>query len=190
VRRGTLRRTFGCALAIAGIAILSWAGFVTARADYVLREVSGALPARHEIGSSPGRGSTLGLLEVPRLGLSSVVVEGDDASSLLVAAGHLPDTPLPWEGGNSAVAAHRDADFRPLEGIRVGDVITFHTADAALEYVVRDTSIVEATDLSVLRPTSQPTLTLITCYPFTYIGPAPKRFIVRAERTAASRDIL
>jgi sortase A len=119
-----------------------------------------------------------------------VVVEGDDPTSLLVAAGHLPETPLPWQPGNSVVAAHRDTDFRPLRAIREGDVIRFHTADAVIEYVVREFFVVDPDEVSVLRPTDRPMLTLITCYPFTYIGPAPQRFIVRAERRALPRAIL
>jgi sortase A len=122
------------------------------------------------------------MLEIPRLGLSSIVVEGDDATALLVGVGHLADTPLPWHDGNSVLAAHRDTFFRPLAGIRRNDVIRFSTADAEFEYVVTETMIVESTAVEVLDPTETAMLTLITCYPFDYIGPAPNRFIVRAER--------
>jgi sortase A len=135
---------------------------------------------------APGRGSTLGRLEVPRLGLSTIVIEGDDEYNLLVGVGHLPETPLPWHDGNSVLAGHRDTDFRPLRNIQAGDTIQFHTADIIVEYIVRETEIVEPTDLTVLRATDVPTLTLITCYPFTYVGPAPKRFVVRAERTTTA----
>jgi sortase A len=116
--------------------------------------------------------------------LSSIVLEGDGEPVLMTAVGHLPDTPLPWEAGNAVLAAHRDRDFRSLKGIRIGDVIRFEMADAEFEYVVRDAFVVKPTQVSVLRPTAKPTLTLITCYPFHYIGPAPKRFVVRAERIA------
>jgi sortase A len=133
--------------------------------------------ARTEIGAG-----MLGILEVPRLGLSAPVIEGDDARALRRGAGHLPDTPHPWEPGNSAIAGHRDGLFRPLKGIRVGDEVRVRTLEGELLYRVSDTSIVMPTDLSVLEPTDTQTLTLITCYPFSYIGNAPKRFIVRAER--------
>ena len=83
---------------------------------------------------------------------------------------------------NSVLAAHRDTFFRPLAGIRRNDVIRFSTADAEFEYVVKETMIVEPTDVEVLDPTDTATLTLITCYPFDYVGPAPNRFIVKAER--------
>ena len=110
------------------------------------------------------------------------VVEGDDDSVLDRAIGHLPDTPLPWYSGNSALAAHRDALFRPLRGVRLGDVFLLKTPHRDFDYVVRETVIVEPDDLWVLDPTPVSMLTLISCYPFNFIGNAPKRFIVRAER--------
>jgi sortase A len=122
------------------------------------------------------------VLEIPRLGLSSVVLEGDDRAELILGVGHLSDTPMPWHGGNSVLAAHRDTFFRPLARIRPNDVIRFTSSDARLEYVVLETKIVEPTAVEVLAPTPSATLTLITCYPFHYVGPAPRRFVVRAER--------
>jgi sortase A len=124
----------------------------------------------------------IGLLEVPRLGLSTAVLAGDDEKTLKKAAGHLPDTPRPWESGNSAIAAHRDTHFRPLRNIRVGDEVRMRTTRGDLTYRVREIRIVTPDDLSVLEPGDTDTLTLITCYPFNYIGSAPKRYIVRAEK--------
>jgi sortase A len=143
-------------------------------------------PAFSRGGPGTERGKPIGMLEIPRLGVSSVVLEGDDIAELLFGVGHLSDTPLPWDGGNSVFAAHRDTFFRPLAGIRRNDIIRFSTADAEFEYVVRDMKIVEPTDLDVLDPTPSATLTLITCYPFDYIGSAPNRFIVTAERRSGS----
>jgi sortase A len=131
-------------------------------------------------------GSLVGLLSVPRVGLSTAVVEGDDSKSLKLSAGHLPDTPWPWQPGNSAIAAHRDGRFRALRKIKVGDEVRLRTSHGELRYQVRELSIVEPDDLSVLAPHEKPTLTLITCYPFTYVGNAPQRFIVRAERLASA----
>jgi sortase A len=143
-------------------------------------------PATHAPATGvPAAGNPIGVIEIPRLGLSSVVLEGDETAALMLGVGHLSDTPLPWRGGNSVFAAHRDTFFRGLGGIRKNDVIRFKTADSVFDYHVRDTKIVNPTDVQVLAPTKASTLTLITCYPFTYIGPAPKRFIVRAERPAA-----
>jgi sortase A len=179
----SVRRLIGLLLLLVGMSALGWAGLITARSWYVQELHRRELPTvKGE--QAPRLGGVLGLLEVPRLRLSSIVLEGDEEPLLMTGVGHLPDTPLPWQTGNSVLAAHRDRDFRPLEGIRVGDVVRFETADAELEFVVREAFVVEPTEVSVLRPTSEPTLTLITCYPFHYIGPAPKRFVVRAERIA------
>jgi sortase A len=126
--------------------------------------------------------NVVGLLEIPRLRFSTPVLEGDDSKTLRGAAGHLPDTPQPWEEGNSAIAAHRDGIFRPLRHIRIGDELRVQTPHGELRYKVSDTHIVPPTDLSVLDSKRPHMLTLITCYPFNYIGSAPQRFIVHAER--------
>jgi sortase A len=128
-------------------------------------------------------GSLIGMLDVPRLELSTPVIEGDDTRTLKRAVGHLPDTPLPWDEGNSAIAGHRDGLFRPLKDVKVGDEIRFRTTREEYRYRVMKTSIVKPDDLSVLAPQDDAsTLTLITCYPFYYVGSAPKRFIVHATR--------
>jgi LPXTG-site transpeptidase (sortase) family protein len=127
-------------------------------------------------------GEPIGSLEIARVGLSGVVVEGDEESVLDRAIGHLPDTPLPWHTGNSALAAHRDALFRPLKGVHLGDILRLRTPHGDFEYLVREILIVNPDDLWVLDPTPVSMLTLISCWPFNYIGHAPKRFIVRAER--------
>ena len=126
-------------------------------------------------------GTMLGRVEVPRLGLSAIVREGVEAGTLRRAVGHVPETALPGEHGNMALAAHRDTHFKPLQHIRKGDRIKVVTPDGEHEYRVAGTRIVTPEDVSVLDPTPRPTLTLITCYPFNYVGSAPKRFIVRAE---------
>jgi sortase A len=126
-------------------------------------------------------GEPIGTLEIARVGLSGVVVEGDEDAVLDRAIGHLPDTPLPWHTGNSALAAHRDALFRPLKGVRLGDILRLRTPHGDFEYIVREVLIVKPDDLWVLDPTPVTMLTLISCFPFNYIGAAPERFIVRAE---------
>lgn len=142
-------------------------------------------PAPATSSQTIAEGNPIGVIEIPRLGLSSVVLEGDEKAALLFGVGHLADTPLPWltaRGGNSVFAAHRDTFFRGLGEIRPKDVIRFRAGNGEIEYHVKDTKIVEPTDVAVLAPTRTSTLTLITCYPFRYVGPAPQRFIVRAER--------
>jgi sortase A len=131
-------------------------------------------------------GSAIGSLDIPRLGLSAMIAEGDDDATLKVAIGHLPDTPLPWQAGNSALAGHRDTFFRPLQHVRVGDELRVSTLHGTFLYRVRETTVVGPSDVWILDATEQPTLTLITCYPFRYVGKAPRRFIVRAERTTTT----
>ena len=129
------------------------------------------------------QGGLVGMLDVPRLQLSTPVIEGDDTGTLRRAVGHLPDTPMPWATGNSAIAGHRDGLFRPLKNVKIGDEIRFRTTRKEFRYRVTKTTIVKPDDLSVLAPQSGPaTLTLITCYPFYYVGSAPKRFVVHAAR--------
>jgi sortase A len=127
-------------------------------------------------------GELIGRVDIPRLKLSAAVAEGDDDKTLGKAVGHLPDTPLPWERrGNVALAAHRDGLFRKLEGIRIGDDVRLVTTRGEFQYQVKKTHIVDPDDVWVIAPTATPTITLITCYPFSFVGNAPHRFIVQAE---------
>jgi sortase A len=122
----------------------------------------------------------IGRLEIPRLHLSVMIAEGDDEATLAQAAGHLPGTALPWDQGNGVIAGHRDTCFRPLRNVRIGDEIRIATVRGTFDYRVMSLEIVQPDDLSVIAPTSTRSLTLVTCYPFNYVGPAPRRFIVRA----------
>jgi sortase A len=127
-------------------------------------------------------GEIIGRVDIPRLRLSAAVAEGDDDKTLGNAVGHLPDTPLPWHRrGNVALAAHRDGLFRSLEGVRLNDDVRVVTSRGEFHYRVTKTHIVDPDDVWVIAPTDTPTITLITCYPFTFIGNAPRRFIVKAE---------
>ena len=128
------------------------------------------------------QGELIGRVDIPRLKLSAAVAEGDDDTTLGKAVGHLPDTPLPWDRhGNVGLAAHRDGLFRALEGIRLNDDVRVVTSRGEFHYRVRKTHIVNPDDVWVLAPTTNPTITLITCYPFSFVGNAPQRFIVQAE---------
>jgi sortase A len=124
----------------------------------------------------------LAVLKIERLGLDVPVLEGTDDAILDRGAGHIEDTAAPGADGNSGIAAHRDGFFRPLKDARVGDVIELVTPRGTLRYRIEQTWIVEADDVSVLDPTPGAALTLVTCYPFYFIGSAPQRFIVRAVR--------
>jgi sortase A len=115
-----------------------------------------------------------------------MVLEGDDEHTLRLAVGHIPGTAIPGPSGNVGVAGHRDTFFRPLRKINVGDEILFFTKTGTFKYRVVSLRIVLPDAIDVLDDTKQPTLTLVTCYPFYYIGAAPKRFIVHAEMVPAS----
>ncbi len=131
----------------------------------------------------PAAGAPIGRLEIPRLGVSVMIAEGASASVLRHAVGHLSGTALPGSGGNVAVAGHRDRYFRPLKDIQDGDEILLTTPQGTFRYQVQWTKIVDPSDVQVLDPTGEPALTLVTCYPFYYVGHAPHRFAVRALRT-------
>jgi sortase A len=122
----------------------------------------------------------LAVLRIPRLRLEVPVLPGTDDRTLDRAVGHIDDTALPGADGNSGIAGHRDGFFRGLKDIAEGDVIELETAKVKEVYRVERTWVVDPEDVSVLDPTPTRALTLVTCYPFYYIGPAPRRFIVRA----------
>jgi sortase A len=129
----------------------------------------------------------IGRLEIPRLGLSAMMMEGDDAKTLRRAVGHIPGTPLPGQPGNIALTGHRDTFFRPLRNIRANDIIVVTTLQGEYRYRVLSTRIVTPDNVAVLDAAGGEILTLVTCYPFYFVGAAPDRFIVRAERLAATR---
>jgi sortase A len=124
-------------------------------------------------------------LVIARLNLTTMVEEGVEEDTLRHAAGHIPLTAMPGQLGNVGVAAHRDTLFRKLRGIRTHDRIVLSTLTKDYDYEVTATAIVRPNDVSVLAPTDgEKTLTLVTCYPFYYVGPAPKRFVVQARQIA------
>jgi len=127
-------------------------------------------------------GELVGRLEIPRLGISTIVLEGVDSRTLRRGVGHIPETATPGAGGNVGLAAHRDSFFRGLKDIRKNDIIRLKTLDGSYQYRVEQTEIVTPEDTQVLADTGIPELTLVTCYPFYYVGSAPKRFIVHAQR--------
>ena len=132
--------------------------------------------------SVPARpGSVLGRIEISKIGLAAMILEGTDNRALRRAVGHIPETALPGQPGNVGIAGHRDTFFRSLRNIAMNDEITLTTLEGSFRYVVDFSEVVEPNDIDVLDPSSDSTLTLVTCYPFYYIGPAPRRLIVRAH---------
>ncbi len=202
VTKEPLRRTLQWAqrvlLAVA-VALLGYGGLVLADAWLFQRRESRNLERRlHVSGSTPQTASPtspphspaaatdglIGRLEVPRLDFSAVVVEGIDKTTLRRAVGHIPGTALPGQPGNVGIAGHRDTFFRPLRNIQRDDLITLTTLRGEYRYRVVSTRVVSPDDVAVLDPAGGEILTLVTCHPFYFVGSAPNRFIVRAERVA------
>jgi sortase A len=174
---------------LSGIGLLLWfAGVIVqthifqVRAEKYLASISKAnesfrgtlhLPLTHT--------DFLGRIDIPRIGLSAVIVEGSDDRSLRLGVGHISGTALPGEPGNVALAGHRDTFFRPLRKIHPNDEIRLTTFTGTSTYRVDWAKVVGPDDTEVLKAGNYPTLTLVTCYPFYFVGSAPKRFIVRAH---------
>ena len=187
--RSRVWRTLERLLLVVGLVFVGYFTFVVAETRLYQamenRELDAILASAPVTGAqtlrtSPGAGSTIGRIEIPRLGVSAIIRVGTDARTLRLAVGHIPGTAFPGEEGNVGLAGHRDTFFRRLRDIRVSDEIRIVTPDRIYTFSVEGTSIVKPSDISVLDATPSSTLTLVTCYPFTYVGSAPDRFIVRA----------
>ena len=190
-------------LVIAGLATLAWCGLLLADA-YVAQDIarqsletitSVAAPERPFI-SAPatiqtpppiiGNGAAIAALSIPRVELSAVVLHGSDEQTLRRGPGHLEGTAMPGHVGNVVIAGHRDSFFRPLRKVRLGDDLFLDTPHGRLQYRVTWLRVVQPRDLSVIAPTDDEVLTLITCYPFWVLGNAPDRFVVRATRVGGA----
>jgi len=200
-----MRRRYGPAARIeralwfCGLALLGWGAAIAGDAFWYQRRAAAALraesiavipPAADARTAAPtsvgvatvAAGTPLAQLVVPRLGTRVVVAEGVDATVLRRAAGRLPTSARFDEDGNVAVAGHRDTFFRSLEQIRAGDRVVVERAGGRSEYEVEWAAVVEPARVEVTREAGYPALTLVTCYPFHYVGEAPYRFVVRARR--------
>ncbi|MBZ5554534.1 MAG: class D sortase [Acidobacteriia bacterium] len=139
--------------------------------------------------ASPGkpvpRGFPVGKIEISTIGLEAMIMEGTDGKTLRRAVGHLSGTPLPGQQGNVVITGHRDTFFRELRKVTKDDEITLTTLDGSFRYRVDFTAVVSSDNVSVLDDSEDAVLTLVTCYPFYYVGPAPKRFVVRAHRISS-----
>lgn len=206
--RWMLRWT-GRLFAIGGVSLLACCGFVLWEArefqqqDSLVLDSIAPLPVTPDnapaigvrtdrsslplaIRRAPGlAGRLIGRVEVPRLDFSAIVIEGSDSAVLQRAVGHVPGTALPGESGNIAITGHRDTFFRPLRNIQQADLIRFSTQKEKFWYRVTSISVVEPDDVAVLKAGKGEELTMITCFPFSFVGAAPRRFIVRAERVGS-----
>ena len=181
-----------------GCLALGYCAFLWGRAEYDQAEGKWALehtlPGDPVIVDGPAKrppysaeGSLVGRIDIPRLDLSAVVFEGTSDDTLARGVGHLRGSAGPGEPGNLVLAGHRDTFFRELRNIREGDEVNIKGPQGEFEYQVESTAIVEPDQTEVLKPGDGSTLTLITCYPFRYIGNAPQRFIVRATKVGEAR---
>jgi sortase A len=192
-----LIRGVGRLLFTAGAASLAWCAYVLADADWSQRSARLSIQALRETGNDvvsgarpPGvaRGAPLADLSIPRINLSAVVLNGSDTLTLRRGPGHIDDTALPGEPGNVAIAGHRDSFFARLRYIEVGDDVFLDTPHDHMHYRVQSHRVVSPTDVSVLEDTAESTVTLVTCYPFSFVGQAPDRFVVRATRVIEPRE--
>lgn len=183
-------RVTGTAGIAAGLVALLYVGLAAARTTTPEPLVPSHPGATSTPAAAPRRlvaGEALGQIRIERLGVAANIREGESNSVLRDGVGHLSDTPWLGEGGNVALAGHRDTVFRALRHVQAGDVIEIATPDRLVRYTVEETAVVAPDNLSVLEPADGSTLTLVTCHPFTYIGPAPNRFVVRAREIVQAR---
>jgi sortase A len=177
----------------AGVVLLAYVGSTTAYSEafqrYQSRAFEEAARSRPKgtgavrVEDSPDlhEGDVVGKLEIERIGLSVIVLQGIQENTLALGAGHVPGTPLPAFEGNVVIAAHRDTFFRKLNVIIPGDKIRLSVGIRTYEYIVKAMEIVDPENSQIMQSRAYSELTLITCYPFYYVGSAPKRFIVRAK---------
>jgi sortase A len=167
---------------VVGVAMLSYVAGVFLQARAHLNSFHGATsPSAVAAPPRLADGAAIGEVRIDRIGMRAVISQGESDAVLRVGAGHLADTPWPGQPGNVVIAGHRDTIFRPLRKVREGDLVDVTTETTIAHYRVVSTRVVPPTDLSVLAPSGGNSLTLITCYPFGFVGQAPERFVVRAE---------
>lgn len=199
-RRSRWKRAASSLLIVVGVALLAWYAYEIwsrqraqrrALAELSRLELEAASPAEEaplEPGPPPEPprrleiGDPVGRIRVPSTGVDVVAFEGIDAAILRRGAGHFPGTALPGEEGNVAFAAHRDSFFRGLRHIEPGARVVVETPRGDFRYTVTATRVVVPSRVDVVAPHGRDELTLVTCYPFDYIGPAPRRFVVQALR--------
>ncbi|HEY6273214.1 MAG TPA: class D sortase [Terriglobales bacterium] len=182
----TVRQWISLILVVAGCGLLGYVGGQYWYMVHTQRQLEASWQSQANASGGDGRslaaavtaGKPLTRLMVPKINLEAIVLEGSDRQQLIAGPGHITDTAMPGETGNAVITAHRDTFFRHIFELEKGDEITVQRDGRTFRYRVTSKRIVPPTDLSVLRPTTDAQLTLITCYPIYYIGPAPQRLVV------------
>lgn len=176
---------------LAGIAALAYVGMILLNSSLYQSAASNTLDQQIQAAKqntvlpsniAAREGDVLGKIEIPRLGLSVAVLQGTSAKTLLLGVGHIAGTALPGQPGNIGIAGHRDTYFRALKEIRCDDEIDLQTVTGVIRYRVDWIQITAPSDGGILSSTTESALTLVTCYPFHYIGAAPERYVVHARR--------
>jgi sortase A len=186
-----MRRSFGVFFVLAGACMLLVVGYAYgasavarrhARATWTAMEANGTLtlPESSDAHRSFARGEPVGRIDIPVIDLDEVFIEGVGDAQLAVAPGHLPQSALPGEPGNAIISAHRDRQFHSLDRLSLGDTIVTETLSGHTTWVIVARRIVER-GRPALFATTEPTLTLTTCWPVRYVGPAPDRLIITAK---------
>ncbi len=172
----------GGVLAVVSFLLVSWSSHTFQAREQERLERLQELAVQQ---STSGPGNPFGKILIPRVGVSAMIAEGIDEKTLRHAVGHFPESATPNAAGTVALAGHRDTFFRGLKDIRINDLVTLETPSGKYKYKVVRTAVVGPQHVELVRSSSQSDLTLVTCFPFHYIGPAPKRFIVQAMRIRA-----
>jgi len=185
------RRRWSLVLVLVGVVLLSYVGYSYFSMYHEQQRLAQeweeqqkqAQSSSSEGSATPVKSQDDGLtrVSIPKISLDAIIVEGTSHKQLKLGPGHVKNTPIPGETGNSVISAHRDTFFRHIYELSKGDDIIVKRLGRTFTYEVVSKKIVEPDDMSVLAPSKDAKLTLITCYPIYYIGPAPKRLIVTAK---------
>jgi len=196
-----LRRILPLLFVVLGLGLLGYVGYQYWDMYHTQQQLEAQWERQAASAAAPGlpkqipAADTLTRVSIPRINMDAIVVEGASRKQLSIGPGHMIDTAMPGEPGNAVITGHRDTFFRHIYELKKGDEIIIRRNGQVFKYQVTGKKIVEPEDISVLKPTEDPQLTLITCYPTYYIGPAPKRLVIfsklaqpTSERQAGPMD--
>jgi sortase A len=190
-----LRRTLPLLFVLLGLGLVVYVGYQywdmyhsqqLLEAQWERQAASASVPAQPRQISAT---EMLTRVSIPKINMDAIVVEGASRKELSVGPGHMIDTAMPGGPGNAVITGHRDTFFRHINELEKGDEIIVRRNGQTFKYEVTGKKIVKPEDVSVLNPTVDPQLTLITCYPTYYIGPAPKRLVIFSKLVQPTSEI-